>query len=273
MKGIYAIRNTLNGRHYVGSTSVSIAGRFKSHKHQLRHGKHHSPALQRSWKKNGESVFEFIVLEVVENLDSILEREQHWIEELKAADSRAGYNVAKVAGTRAGVPQPEEMKERYRQERKGVPKSAEHRRKISEGQKGRQISQEQREKLRVAATKQWADPQARADQSERKKGKPSAFKGKTHTTESIEKFRAAAMTERRLAISMGNLPEMTDEIRAKISASKKGQRKGIPRIDIRSPTPELIAEMKRLRETGMPYAKIAAKVGKDVSTVHRYVNR
>lgn len=307
MKGIYAIRNKLNGKHYVGSTAISISGRFKSHRYQLRNGKHHSPSLQRSWDKHGESAFDFVVIEEFDDAESLLAREQYWIDKLRAADGATGYNVAAVAGTRAGVPQPEEMKERYRQERTGIPKSVEHRRKISESQKGKVISQVQREKLRAAALRQWSDPLAREAQSKRKTGKPSAFKGMSHTDETKAILSEKAKSRRETNIS--NLPEMTGEIReklrranlgkkmseearAKMSASRKGvsKGKGIPkseewkrqhsealkgksRPDARTPTAETILRMKELRSIGLSYAKIGVEVGKDASTVFKYVNK
>lgn len=273
MKGIYAIINKINGKCYVGSTSVSLKSRFKSHRSMLRNNKHHSPSLQRAWNKSGEDCFAFMALEQVEDEGLVLIREQHWIKEFNAAHPKLGYNVCPVAGTRSGTKQPEEMKERYRLERTGVKKSAEHCRNISEGQRGKVLTDEHRRKISEAAKKQWSNPENRAAQSERKKGKPSAFKGKKHSEESILSFKAAAMTEKRLAISKANLPVMTDEIRAKISATKTGKRLGIPRVDPRTPTESQITEMKDLRASGLTYAKIGLAVGRDVATVHKYLNK
>lgn len=76
--GIYVIRNTANGKVYVGS-AVNIKGRWAVHKHGLRRGKHHSQRLQRAWNKYGEAAF---VLETLELccVDLLLEREQSYFD-------------------------------------------------------------------------------------------------------------------------------------------------------------------------------------------------
>lgn len=72
MCGIYMIRNTINGKLYIGK-SVNIKKRFNEHKHELRLGSHHNDYLQKAWNKYGEDAFEFIVLEECdrENLNSL----------------------------------------------------------------------------------------------------------------------------------------------------------------------------------------------------------
>lgn len=48
--GIYQIRNTANGKRYVGS-AVKFAQRWRQHAHLLRKRKHHSRILQNAWKQ------------------------------------------------------------------------------------------------------------------------------------------------------------------------------------------------------------------------------
>lgn len=79
MIGIYAIRNIRSGRSYVGS-SVNIARRWKTHIWSLNHGKHHSEHMQHAWKKYGPEMFAFEILEEVANPDTLLEREQHYLD-------------------------------------------------------------------------------------------------------------------------------------------------------------------------------------------------
>lgn len=56
---IYAIRNTVNGNAYIGSTT-NYKSRWFTHKSLLRKGKHHSFILQRAWDKYGEAAFAVI---------------------------------------------------------------------------------------------------------------------------------------------------------------------------------------------------------------------
>jgi group I intron endonuclease len=77
--GIYTIRNTVNGKLYVGSTRKNFSHRWTSHRSDLRRNTHHSPKLQHAWNKYGMAAFEFIVLEILKDKDHVLDREQLWI--------------------------------------------------------------------------------------------------------------------------------------------------------------------------------------------------
>lgn len=98
---IYSIRNTFNGKAYVGS-AVNFLSRKRCHLNRLRYNRHHSILLQRAWEKHGEGVFEFVVLEEVVDRSNLIEREQHWIDTLRSADPAWGYNIAPKAGSRLG---------------------------------------------------------------------------------------------------------------------------------------------------------------------------
>lgn len=91
--GIYAIRNILNGKRYVGST-IKLSHRFYEHRRNLRKGTHFNPILQNAWDKHGENNF---VYEIVEECKSqiLLEREEFWIKELKSYKEECGYNICK----------------------------------------------------------------------------------------------------------------------------------------------------------------------------------
>ena len=142
--GIYKIRNTVNGKVYVGS-AVNINNRWCVHRHGLERGIHHSVKLQRAWDKYGDLAFEFSTLEICE-VDLLLEREQWWIESLMAATS-AGYNVCRTAGNSAGRKFSEEAREKMRQKKLGTKRSVESRARQSESNKGRTNSPETRKKI------------------------------------------------------------------------------------------------------------------------------
>ncbi len=93
--GIYEIRNTKNGRVYIGST-IDFSQRWNQHKQDLARGAHHSIKLQRAWVKYGAESFKFAILERVHNREVLLKIEQMWIDAENCVQK--GYNVAAVAG-------------------------------------------------------------------------------------------------------------------------------------------------------------------------------
>ena len=145
---IYEIRNKENGKSYVGS-AAQLSRRWGNHKARLRRDNHHSIHLQRAWNKHGEQAFQFEVLEVVDDLTTLTDREQAWMDFIRPA-----YNVQRFARSSLGHKHSEAFREMRREMmaekgvspqliagsvryRKGRPLTPEHRAKISEAQKGK----------------------------------------------------------------------------------------------------------------------------------------
>lgn len=91
--GIYILRNTITGKHYIGQAKC-IANRLREHLRK-RNGKTSNPfsLLYRSARKHGWGAFEWSVLERVEDIQNIDEKEKFWIEKLRACDRSIGYNL------------------------------------------------------------------------------------------------------------------------------------------------------------------------------------
>lgn len=88
---IYQIMNILNGHSYIGS-SIAPNRRFKEHRFDLRHNKHHSDYLQNAWNKYGETNFRFQIIEVLPleaSNEALKNREQWFIDTLKPS-----YNMS-----------------------------------------------------------------------------------------------------------------------------------------------------------------------------------
>jgi len=101
--GIYVIKNTLNGRVYVGSAK-RFKERFADHESSLRRGVHRNRFLQSDFDKCGTGTFAFIVIEVVEGeRDRRLEREQEYITQWFDNGQRC-YNLTRDAISRDGAP-------------------------------------------------------------------------------------------------------------------------------------------------------------------------
>ncbi len=88
---IYIIRNSVNGKFYLGSTK-SFHKRRLRHFNELRKNKHHSIHLQRAWNKYGGQSFEFIIIETCYNH---LKREQELLDKVDL--QKDTYNVSSMA--------------------------------------------------------------------------------------------------------------------------------------------------------------------------------
>ena len=131
--GVYQIRNTVNGKCYVGS-SKNLKSRWTNHKWCLQKRVHRNSMLQRVFNKYG-LVFEFSVLETCE-VDDLIAREQYWIDALRVIET--GYNLVPVAGSTVGRVMSEET--RKKMERVWA---------LPKDRMGYVVSEETKEKLRA----------------------------------------------------------------------------------------------------------------------------
>ncbi|WP_375790299.1 GIY-YIG nuclease family protein [Paenibacillus agricola] len=99
--GIYRLRNTANGKIFIGS-SLNLEGRWNRHQFELNMNMERIADLQNDWKQFGEQQFVFEVLEQLEQRnegyqdipDELEKLEAKWIEQLQPF-GEAGYNMKK----------------------------------------------------------------------------------------------------------------------------------------------------------------------------------
>jgi group I intron endonuclease len=106
--GIYAIRNTVNDKYYIGQTIIAFIKRYWKHNWQLECGTHFNQELQDDWLKYGNTAFEFIILEVNEDTSRINEREKFYISKYKAEGK--AYNVSEGGSIRYSTPMSDHTK-------------------------------------------------------------------------------------------------------------------------------------------------------------------
>ncbi len=100
--GVYAIRNRLNGRVYVGA-SLNVDGAINRHRFELQQKNHRNPALLRDWLDQRGEHIEFEVLGLVkERDDPAFDRQAElaallelWQEELPCMAPQ-GYNPTRT---------------------------------------------------------------------------------------------------------------------------------------------------------------------------------
>lgn len=125
---IYKIRNSSNGKIYIGSTT-NFYQRIKLHFNLLKMGSHHSRHLQHAYNKHGIKKFkasiikEFLYISVYD----ILKKEQYYFNKLKPE-----YNIHKIAGSGLNTPKPELSSKRKKDSSIRIQGENHHNAKLSE---------------------------------------------------------------------------------------------------------------------------------------------
>lgn len=88
---IYMLKNNKNNKCYIGQSTNNK--RKWTHFNHLKHNKHHNYKLQDDYNEYGENVFSFEVLEELNDILKISDRENYWIEKYNSIKN--GYNIAK----------------------------------------------------------------------------------------------------------------------------------------------------------------------------------
>lgn len=134
--GVYKLINLVNGKIYVGSTK-DLYERKWQHFNDLKRNKHYNTYLQNSWNKYKEENFKFEVIEYIEDINLLLEREQYWINFYNVIDKKYGYNIQPIAGSNLGSKLTEKHKEKIRNSHYGIRPSEETKRKQSKAREGK----------------------------------------------------------------------------------------------------------------------------------------
>lgn len=144
------MENKINGKIYIGS-SINVSSRWNEHRRTLNNNTHHNKYLQRSWEKYGKDSFNFSIIEIVDNTENLLAREQFYLDHFQCYLPANGYNNSRTAGNCLGVKHSDETKKKMSESSKGFKHSEESRRKMSLAQKGknkgRKCSDETKRKL------------------------------------------------------------------------------------------------------------------------------
>jgi group I intron endonuclease len=224
LAGVYEIVNLYDGHctAYVGS-SQNIERRWVCHRSDLRLKKHRNQFLQRAWDKYGSDAFMWRVVEEIDDLDLLLERETFWLREYRAVGRV--YNLCPVGGTTRGLRLSAEQRQAISKRQTGVkrsPMSAEHRRKIGEANRGKVRSAETRRKISEVQKGKKLSAEHRRKISE-------ASRGRVVSEATREKLRIANTgkrhseeTKQKLSIK-GRRENLSAETLRKMSESHKGK--------------------------------------------------
>lgn len=137
---IYLIVNLITEMYYVGS-AINFTKRRKEHRVLLRANSHSNIKLQHAWNKHGGENFKFYVIDYVPK-EGLLEREQFWLNKLRATERDIGYNINPTAGSNLGRKWSEEVRAKISKSVKGRKFTEEHKLKISNANKGKKRTPE-----------------------------------------------------------------------------------------------------------------------------------
>ena len=103
--GVYCIKNKINNKFYIGSTSVNFRHRYLQYKSAFKKGIRNQPILYKAFDKYGFENFEFNIICICLKEDCI-KMEQLYI------DKGTDYNSCLVAGSLLGFKHSENSKTR-----------------------------------------------------------------------------------------------------------------------------------------------------------------
>lgn len=176
---IYAIVNRETRDMYVGS-AVSVNRRWATHRRDLTRKTHYNTRLQRAHDKYGAGVFDWEIVQFVEDRKHLIAQEQFWIDFFKPA-----YNGRPVANSPLGTKHSAETRAKMSASAKKRGFSDEHRQNISKAKKGIcTISEEQKKRLSDLNMGKVLSAETRAKIA-------TTSKGRYHTEEAKQKISAA----------------------------------------------------------------------------------
>lgn len=183
--GIYAIKNKLNGKVYIGS-AVNLKKRWLDHKSDLCRSAHKNDYLQKAWNKYGDINFEFSIIETIP-INLLIVREQYWMDFYESHQRANGYNICAKAGSNLGLKHTEEWKKRMSEINKNFRHTEETKKRISQTKLGHIVTNEAREKMRQAKlgkSGHWLG----------KKRSPRSDEAKRKTSESLRRYHSERRT-------------------------------------------------------------------------------
>lgn len=294
--GIYEITNIVNHKFYIGS-AVNIHQRWLLHTSNLNCQTHANKHLQAAWNLYEAKSFSFEVIEFCPK-EVLLEREQFYLEVYHAVEF--GYNALPTAGSNFGKKVSEETLQKMslaKIGKTGRKQSEEAKCKIAASRLGKHLTDETKLKLSLMRK---GKKTGRTMSDEDKKWRSLRMKGKKiQSDEDHKKFagqkRGIPRTEEvkkrmkegrdRYLISIGKTPstkpklkipkdpnnrKLTDETKAKISASRKGHpvsdetREKISQSQKGKPESEETKVKRRLRKV-----RVSDETRKKMSDAHK----
>jgi group I intron endonuclease len=172
ISGVYCIENIIDGKKYIGYAQ-DIAVRWNTHILSLGKKKHNNKYLQHSWDKYGASMFNFRIVQVLENIESLLQdMEIYWIAYYNSyIYDLGGYNLTRGGEGIRGYKYTDEQRLAVSDRMKGKIITEEQKLKISIANKGKKRTDETKAKMSKSFKGHFVSEETRRKQSEMRKGR------------------------------------------------------------------------------------------------------
>lgn len=170
---VYLVTNTVNGKQYIGQTSVSIESRWKTHCYNATGSKTRSAyPLYHAIRKYGKNAFSISILDFAHTQAELNEKEKEFIAAYGTMYHDLGYNRheggnkppistpearAKAAASNRGQKRSLDVRLKMSAAMKGIPKSPEHREKCGKAVLGKHwtLSKEAKQHQSEARKRWW----------------------------------------------------------------------------------------------------------------------
>jgi group I intron endonuclease len=222
---VYLVRNLINGKVYIGQTTMKLATRWGRHKCDAKRSNNY---FARAIMKHGADNFEVVELCICLDRQTLNLAEKGFIEVFDSMNPEFGYNI-REGGSKGAMPKEfyQGLSARFSGENHwnfGGKMKAEHKARLMEANLGRKLTDEHRQKISKAQIgkpkKKWGEG-ARLRASQRQKGLYSGnknpFFGKAHTEET--KARISAMQNRASVEQIGIEGEVLATFKSIMEAS------------------------------------------------------
>lgn len=90
---IYKITNLINGKIYIGQTTLDPIQRFNKHWNEANCKNRPNNYFHNALLKYGKENFKIEILDTASSLEELNQKEREWIEKLNATDKEIGYNL------------------------------------------------------------------------------------------------------------------------------------------------------------------------------------
>lgn len=242
MVGVYKLLNVKTGKFYIGS-SVNIEKRWSTHIAELNANCHNNKYLQNAWNKYGQESFEFIVVEEVDDILKLREREDYYLQSTNCTNHRVGYNLLNTSNIGLGVRASDEVRHKISDACKGEKNghyrhkhSIDKRKQIRDARWGKDYVKKPRKKYQRKSEEELRESNKR--RSEKKLG--------THLSD--------ATKEKLRQIHLGS--HHSYETRQKMSLQRQGESNGNSKF-----TREQVLEIYHKMNSGVNYKDVCKEYG------------